>query len=85
MINIKKKKAEKELQQFIFYTSKLEAIEFMGLVRIFNVDIFKNDEQKTPRTFEEILSDIIDGFIKATPRQKKNIMKILKAAADKKQ
>ena len=45
----------------------------------------KNDEQKSPRTFEEILSDIIDGFIKASPRQKKNVMKILKAAADKKQ
>ena len=49
-----------------------------------NVDIFKNDKEKTPRNFEEIFSEVMDKFIQASPMQRKNIMKILKAAVHKK-
>lgn len=76
--------SEREFQNFIQYTSKLEAMEFMGLVRMLNVDIFKNDSEKTPKSFEEILSEVMDKFIQASPMQRKNIMKILRAAVRKK-
>ena len=59
-------------------------MEFMGLVRMLNVDIFKNDKEKTPRSFEEIFSEVMDKFIQSSPMQRKNIMKILKAAVHKK-
>ena len=80
----KQNPSEREFQNFISYVSKLEAMEFMGLVRMLNVDIFKNDKEKTPRSFEEIFSEIMDKFIQASPMQRKNIMKILKAAVQKK-
>ena len=84
MLKKKNNPSEKEFQNFINYTSKLEAMEFMGLVRMLNVDIFKNDKEKTPRNFEEIFSEVMDKFIQASPMQRKNIMKILKAAVHKK-
>ena len=84
MLKKKNNPSEKEFQNFINYTSKLEAMEFMGLVRMLNVDIFKNDKEKTPRSFEEIFSEVMDKFIQASPMQRKNIMKILKAAVHKK-
>lgn len=83
MFKKSKNPSEKEFQLFLKAISQLEAIEFMGLVRIFNVDIFKNDEQKTPKNFEEILSEVIDCFVAASPLQRKNVMKILKAASQK--
>lgn len=79
----KKTPSEKEFQSFLKTVSELEPIEFMGLVRIFNVDIFKNDKDKTPKTFETILSEVLDSFIAASPRQRKNVMKILTAAVQK--
>lgn len=84
MLKKKNNPSEKEFQNFVNYTSKLEAMEFMGLVRMLNVDIFKNDKEKTPRSFEEIFSEVMDKFIQASPMQRKNIMKILKAAVRKK-
>lgn len=84
MLKKKNNPSEKEFQNFVNYTSKLEAMEFMGLVRMLNVDIFKNDKEKTPRSFEEIFSEVMDKFIQASPMQRKNIMKILKAAIHKK-
>lgn len=84
MLKKKNNPSEKEFQNFVNYTSKLEAMEFMGLVRMLNVDILKNDKEKTPRSFEEIFSEVMDKFIQASPMQRKNIMKILKAAVRKK-
>lgn len=84
MLKKKNNPSEKEFQNFVNYTSKLEAMEFMGLVRMLNVDIFKNDKEKTPRDFEEIFSEVMDKFIQASPMQRKNILKILKAAVHKK-
>ena len=84
MLKKKNNPSEKEFQNFVNYTSKLDAMEFMGLVRMLNVDIFKNDKEKTPRSFEEIFSEVMDKFIQASPMQRKNIMKILKAAVHKK-
>ena len=84
MLKKKNNPSEREFQNFVNYTSKLEAMEFMGLVRMLNVDIFKDDKEKTPRSFEEIFSEVMDKFIQASPMQRKNIMKILKAAVRKK-
>ena len=84
MLKKKNNPSEREFQNFVNYISKLEAMEFMGLVRMLNVDIFKNDKEKTPRSFEEIFSEVMDKFIQASPMQRKNIMKILKAAVHKK-
>lgn len=70
--------SEKNLQKFILQVSKLEAIEFLGLLKIFNIDIVNNDEEKTPKKFEELLSEVIDKYIMLSRTQRRNIMKIIK-------
>ena len=55
-------------------------MEFMGLVRMLNVDIFKNDKEKTPKEVLKYFSEVMDKVYKSSPMQRKNIMKILKAA-----
>lgn len=70
--------SEKNLQNFILQVSKLEAIEFLGLLKIFNIDIVNNDEEKTPKKFEELLSEVIDKYIMLSRTQRRNIMKIIK-------
>lgn len=85
MLKKRSNPSEKEFYRFTQLVSKLEAIEFMGLVRVLNVDIFKQDADKTPKSFEEILSEVIDKFIQASPLQRRNIMKILKAAVRQKE
>ena len=51
---------EKEFQNFVNYASKLDAMEFMGLVRMLNVDIFKNafssDFSKANHLFDSLLT-----------------------------
>ena len=76
--------SERDFQNFILIVSKLEPMEFMGLVRIFNIDIFEDNAEKTPKTFEQILSEVLDAYVKASRLQRRNLMKILKAATRKK-
>lgn len=48
--------SEKSLTEFIALTTKLSPLQFLGLVKILNVDIeFKNDESEADNT------DAIDG------------------------
>jgi hypothetical protein len=66
---------------------KLSEIEFIGLARLFNVPLVtKNsddDEKPVPRSFEEILSDMMDKFISLRKAKRKEIFKILRAATSK--
>jgi hypothetical protein len=70
--------SEKDFQKFLLQVSKLDALEFLGLVRIFNIEIFKDDEKKTPREFEELLSDVLDMYVKLDRKQRRTIMKTIK-------
>lgn len=80
----KKNPSEKEFRNFLALTAKLEPMEFMGLVRLMNVDIFKDDEEKTPKEFEEVFSEVLDRYIQSSASHRKKVMKILKAAVQEK-
>ena len=68
------------VEKFILEISKLEHIEFLGLTRVLNVEIFENDEKKTPRVFEIVLSEILDKYITLSRRQRRTIVKMIKSA-----
>lgn len=70
--------SEKNLQKFLLEISKLEAIEFLGILKIFNINVCKDDEEKTPKQFEELLSEVIDKYITLSRTQRRNIMKLIK-------
>ena len=68
------------VEKFILEISKLEPIEFLGVAKVFNIDLFEDNEQKTPRKFEIVMSEIIDKFITLSRRQRRTIMKMIKSA-----
>lgn len=72
--------SEKELEKFIIQLSKLNPIEFMGISKIFNIELYEDEEKKKPRKFEVILSEILDKYISLTPRRRKNMMNLVKSA-----
>ena len=74
-----KNPSEGDLRKFMMEVSKLEAIEFMGLTKIFNVSLFEGEDNK-PRNFETVLSEILDKYISLSRTQRRNIMKIIKSA-----
>ena len=72
--------SEKNLEKFMLEISKLEPIEFLGLTKIFNIDLFSDEEEKNPREFEIILSEILDKYISLSRKQRRTIMKLVKSA-----
>ena len=74
-----KNPSEGDLRKFMMEVSKLEAIEFMGLTKIFNVSLFEGEDNK-PRNFETVLSEILDKYISLSRTQRRNVMKIIKSA-----
>jgi hypothetical protein len=77
---VNKRPSEKELEKFIIQLSKLNPIEFMGISKIFNIELYEDEEKKKPRKFEVILSEILDKYISLTPRRRKNMMNLVKSA-----
>lgn len=71
---------EKQLLHFVSQITKLSEIEFLGLARMLNIPLVQQDEDKTPRQFEYIMSDLIDKYISLSKTQKKNLKKILHTA-----
>lgn len=71
---------QKQLLGFLKQVNKLSDIEFIGLARFLNIPLVENDDDKTPRPAEFIISDLIDIYIGLNRNQKKNLKKILAKA-----
>ena len=71
--------SERDFNKFLLEISKLNAVEFLGVAKIFNIELFE-DEGKKSRPFEVILSEILDKYISLSRRQRRTIMKTIKLA-----
>ena len=71
--------SERDFNKFLLEISKLNAVEFLGVAKIFNIELFE-DEDKKSRPFEVILSEILDKYISLSRRQRRTIMKTIKLA-----
>ena len=69
----------KELIRFIGLINTLSTIEFLGVVRVMNLTII--GENNKFRSFEDIMSDMIDKFIEYNRTQRRNLIKIIKKAS----
>ena len=69
----------KELIRFIGLINTLSATEFLGVVRIMNLTAI--GENNKSRSFEDIMSDMIDKFIEYNRTQRRNLIKIIKKAS----
>lgn len=75
-----KRPSAQDLEKLILEISKLEPIEFLGVAKVFNVELFEEGEEKKPRNFELVLSEILDKYITLTRKQRRTIMKLIKTA-----
>lgn len=66
----------KNTLEFIQEIAILEEVEFLGLAHLLGVKL--TDDNKVPREFEDIFSDIFDRFVGLRRQKRKEIMKILK-------
>ena len=69
----------KELIRFIGLINTLSATEFLGVVRVMNLTII--GENNKSRSFEDIMSDMIDKFIEYNRTQRRTLIKIIKKAS----
>ena len=73
-----KRPSPQDLEKLMLEISKLNAIEFLGVAKFLNVDLV--DEDKKPRNFELVLSEILDKYITLSRRQRRTFMKLIKSA-----
>ena len=66
------------LNEFVHRISKLEPIEFLGLAKLFGAPLIKDNDE--PADFEDILSFIINRYCELSRKKRKEILKMLKQA-----
>lgn len=70
------KVSSKTFLSFIEEVSKLSEVEFVGLSKILCVPIL--DKDKNERSFEDILSDMMDKFLMIKRGKRKEILTMIK-------
>jgi hypothetical protein len=71
----------KDIDRFITLIANLEPVEFMGLARVLKVKLFKDEETREPRVFEDVFEEVLEKFTKCDRTRKREILKLIKAAA----
>lgn len=66
-----------QLSTFLERISKLEVIEFIGLAKILCVELMEEDKE-TQRPFEDVLSDMMINYTKASRKSRRQIDKVLR-------
>lgn len=77
-INIKGKSAERRFKKFINEVSKLEISDFLGLLKMLNIQAVNSDTE--PKGFSVILEEVLDKYLKLSNNAQKNLLSILTAA-----
>ncbi len=80
---MRKKISSKRFLKFTENISKLSEIEFLGLVKMMNIKIYK--ENNEPKNFEEMLSDVLDNFLIIKEKPRKEIEKIIAISTKQKE
>ena len=52
----------------------------MGLARVLRVRLFKDEETREPRKFEEVFQETLERFTKCNRTRKHEILKLIKTA-----
>lgn len=68
---------EKEFTKTLTLISKLEPVEFIGLMRLFNIKLMRDDD-KTPKDFNELLNEFTEIWLKMNRKQRRNLVLFLK-------
>lgn len=67
-------------QKLLHEISKMEAITFLGLARYLKLNLLKDDEKETPKTFSELLEEVLGKVEKMNRSQKRQILRLVQNA-----
>ena len=67
-------------QKLLREISKMEAITFLGLARYLKLNLLKDDEKETPKTFSELLEEVLGKVEKMNRLQKRQILRLVQNA-----
>lgn len=70
--------SEKGLIEFVDLISRLNAIEFLGILKLLEVPLLDDKNENKEREFHELVSDMIDRFITLNRKQRREIVSILR-------
>ena len=76
------------VEKFFDYIPKLTAVEFAGLARVLKVQLMDEvnptaeqlKDRFAPRSFTDVLNDMLKAFEKSDRKRKKEIIQLVKAA-----
>lgn len=69
-------KAEKEYKKVLILISKLEPFEFIGLMRLLNIQLLRED--KEPKNFNELMNEFTNIWLNLNRKQRRNLVLFLK-------
>lgn len=79
------KTKEQTLTEFAKLLGKMDAMEFLGLAKILCVHVFDNENKDengkpSPRQAEEIIEDCLIAFDNLNRKQRREILRVMRAA-----
>lgn len=78
--NKEKKKLDKYMEKFAGEVVKLPVQEFLGLLTVCGIDLFKDSERKESKSAEELFDELLTRVYGMSIIKRKNVMMILKSA-----
>lgn len=75
----------KQFEEFISLTSQLSPPELIGVARMLLVEVLLDEKDdnghRLPKNFEDIYEGILDAFLDKGRKERKEIIRLLRAAA----
>ena len=65
-------------KEFLELITKCSPVEFLGVATMTRVAVLNKD--KTPKTFDQILTEVLESFEKMNRAQKRKILRIVREA-----
>lgn len=80
MNNNTSKPSSTTVVKFVESLCQLDEVELIGLAKLLGISLVEPGDEKHPRPFEFVLSDMIDKYVSCDRNKRRKINSVLKAA-----
>ena len=75
-----KQKDDKFMEKFVREIFKLKPEEYLGVLTICNIDLFKDEEKKEEKNFSQTYVELLDKVSYYSKARRRNLMRLIKKA-----
>lgn len=72
------KKLDRYFSKFAMEISKLTPEEYMGVLTVCNINLYRDEEKKEPKDFSETFSELLDKVASYPKARRRNLMLLMK-------